>query len=57
MAETQFDEICLAGIKVELVSMKECWNQPRGKGAGSNVCVGYCNRPLPKIGRRRVGDQ
>ena len=30
----------LLGVKVELVSMEECWYHPRGKGFGSNVCVG-----------------
>ena len=30
----------LSGIKVEIVSMEECWHQPRGKGVGRKVCVG-----------------
>ena len=36
----QVDEIFLLGIIVELVSMEECWNQPRVKGFGSKVCLG-----------------
>ena len=40
MAETQVDEILLSGINVELVSLEECWHQPRGKVVGNNICVG-----------------
>ena len=40
VAEAQVDGILLSGIKVELVSMEECWQKPRGKGVGSNSCVG-----------------
>ena len=35
----QVDEIFLSGINVELVSMEECWHQPRGEGLGKNLCV------------------
>ena len=40
VVETQIDERCLSGIKAELVSMEECWNQKRGKGLDRKVYVG-----------------
>ena len=40
VAETQFDEILLSGIKVDLVSVEECQHHPRGKIVGRNLCVG-----------------
>ena len=40
MTETQVDDISFSGIKVELVSMEECWHQPRGKIVGGKLCVG-----------------
>ena len=40
MVETQVDEIILSGIKAELVSMEDCWNQTRGKWIGGKVHVG-----------------
>ena len=39
MVEKQVDEILLLGIKAELVSMEECWNQMRGKGFGKKLYV------------------
>ena len=38
--EMQVYGIFLPCIKVELVSMEDCWHQPRGKGVQKNVCVG-----------------
>ena len=38
--ETKFDEGFLLGNKAELVSMEECWYQPRGKGFEGKLCVG-----------------
>ena len=39
LSEMQVDDISISFIKVDLVSMEECWHQPRGKGVGRKLCV------------------